>query len=118
MTRQLPPSNVREVSTERFIIFCGAPETDAWVYTDEPFKMDRKATIELIAIDAKRLRTLSKIIAFEVGGQCRDATIEIMQEVSTKWAHQGEPLTYEQYHLIELCLGTRVARSFVCHEVA
>jgi len=106
---------------ERFIVFCGgqgASALEPWVYTDEPFKMDRRATVDLIASEASRLGTLSKIIAFEVGGQCRDATKEIMTEVSTKWAHQGEPLTYEQYHLVELCLGTRVARSFVCHEVA
>jgi hypothetical protein len=74
--------------------------------------------VDLIASEASRLGSLSKIIAFEVGANCRDATKEIMIEVSTKWAHQGEPLTYEQYKLVELVLGTRVARSFVCHEVA
>lgn len=104
-------------SNERFIIFCGAG-IEPWVYTDEPFKMDRKATVDLIASEAKSLGSISKIIAFEVGANCRDATKEIMTEVSTKWAHQGEPLTYEQYQLVELTLGTRVARSFLRHEVA
>lgn len=104
-------------STERFIVLCGAG-LEPWVYTDEPFKMDRKAVIDLIASEASSLKSLHSIIGFSVGGQCRDVTTEIMQEVSTRWAHQGEPLTYDQYHLVELVLGTRVARSFVCHEVA
>jgi bacterioferritin-associated ferredoxin len=104
------------LNTERFIIFCGAG-LEPWVYTDEPFKMDRKAVVELIATEASKLKSLHSVIGFTVGGQCRDLTKEIMTEVSTKWAHQGEPLSYEQYSLVELVLGTRVARSFVC-EVA
>lgn len=103
---------------ERFIIFCGAPANEAWVYTDEPFKMDRKAVVDLISSEASKLKTLHSVIGFTVGGQCRDVTKEIMSEVSTRWARQGESLTYAQYHLVELVLGTRVARSFVCHEVA
>jgi bacterioferritin-associated ferredoxin len=79
--------------------------------------MDRKAVVELIATEASKLKSLHSVIGFTVGGQCRDLTKEIMTEVSTKWAHQGEPLSYEQYSLVELVLGTRVARSFVC-EVA
>lgn len=108
-------------TNERFIILCGGRGSagiEPWVYTDEPFKMDRRATVDLIASEAISLRSLHSVLAFEVGGQCREVTREIMTEVSTKWAHQGEPLTYEQYSLVELVLGTRVARSFVCHEVA
>ena len=103
---------------ERFIIFSGAKNSgiEPWVYSDEPFKIDRKAAIDMIA--SGEPKSLAMVLGFTVGGTCRDATIDIMQEVSTRWAHQGEPLTYEQYHLVELILGTRVARSFVCHEVA
>lgn len=117
--QHLPASNVIAplLNTERFIIFCGAG-IEPWVYTDEPFKMDRKAVVEFIADNASSLRSLHSIIGFTVGGACREVTREIMTEVSTKWAHQGEPLSYEQYALVELVLGTRVARSFVCHEVA
>src|SRR5882757_5762656 len=107
--------------TERFIIFCGgqgASGIEPWVYTDEPFKMDRQATVDLIASDASTFGSLHSIVSFGLGAVTREVTREIMTEVSTKWAHQGEPLTYAQYRLVELCLGTRVARSFVCHEVA
>jgi hypothetical protein len=104
-------------TAERFIVFCGAG-LEPWVYTDEPFKMDRKAVVDLIASEASKLKGLHSVIGFTIGGACREVTREIMIEVSTKWAHQGEPLTYEQYSLVELVLGTRVARSFVCHEVA
>jgi len=117
MTQHLPPSDVIDLSAERFIVFCGT-HTSPWVYTDEPYKMDRKAVIDLIASEASKLRSLHSVVGFTVGGPCRDQTREIMQEVSNRWAHQGEPLTYWQYHLVELVLGTRVARSFVCHEVA
>lgn len=112
----LPSSNVRQLDTERFIIFCGTA-IKPWVYSDEPFDIDRRTAIDMIA--SGEPPRPSKVVAFDLtNGKCRDATREIIQEVSNKWAHQGEPLTYNQYALIELHLGTRVARSFVCHEVA
>jgi len=103
---------------EHFIIFCGKG-IQPWVFTDEPYKMDRRATVDLVATEYDRLLSLHQIIGFDLdSGRCRDVTREIMSEVSNRWAHEGEPLTYEQYSLIELTLGTRVARSFTCHEVA
>lgn len=54
--------------------------------------------------------SMSRVIEIGTGA---DKTHEAMSEVSTKWAHQGEALSYEQYIAVELHLGTRAARSFV-----
>lgn len=95
--------------TERFIVFCGK-NIKPWIYTDEP--ADRDATVDLIA--SGEALDLVKVIAFDVSaGTCRDATQEIATEVMTRWAHDGEPLSYQQYEFVEQTVGTRAARSFL-----
>lgn len=98
------------MTTERFIVLCGQT-IEPWVYTDEPFKMDRKATVDLVA--SGEPRSVAQIIAFDVAaGTCRDATKEIAREVMDHWADAGEPLTYSQREFMEFHISVRAANSF------
>jgi hypothetical protein len=78
-----------------------------WVARD-PGAMDWQSTVEAIASGE-----YDNAIEIREADGWKDVTREIAQAVSTKWAHSGEPLNYDQYNFVEQTLGTRAARSFL-----
>lgn len=96
--------------SERFIVLCGT-QIEPWVYTDEPFKMTREKTVDLLA--SGEALSMCKVVGFDLDkGTCRDATKEIATEVVNIWAHDGEPLSFSKREFVELQIGIRAANQF------
>ncbi len=73
---------------------------------------DRATTIKHIA--EGQIENLVQVIELNPAEHTsRDVTEDIAREVMTIWAHQGEPLTFNQYSFVEFHVGTRAARSFL-----
>lgn len=97
-----PPSST-------YFVLCdfGAKLGREWIARD-PASMDWQSTVEDIASGE-----ISGMIEVREAGTWADKTREVALAVSTKLAHSGEPLSYDQYSFVELHLGTRAARSFL-----
>jgi len=79
----------------------------SWIERD-PASMDWQSTVEDVASGE-----IEGMIEVREAATWADVTRDVALAVSTMWAHEGEPLSYEQYSFVEHQLGTRAARSFV-----
>ena len=79
----------------------------SWIERDDA-RCDWTSTIEDIATGQ-----IENMIEVRRAEDWADVTEEVARAVADRWAHDGEPLSYERYSFVEQMLGTRAARGFL-----
>jgi hypothetical protein len=90
-----------------YLVLCGQ-HIDEYAPERDVKDMTWAGTVQDVA--AGQFENLTRVLEIGTGA---DVTDKLAREVSTIWAHSGEPLSYSQYSFVEQTVGTRAARSFV-----
>jgi hypothetical protein len=112
-TQQLPASNAREFNPAAFrgpfyIVICGHSSDDP--YTPERNIGDTTWAGTVKDIADMQFENLLQVIELGTG---RDVTDRMVREAAEKRIHEGSDYSHGFFKLVELHLGTRVARSLV-----